>query len=64
MITEESLREVIIHDVYSKFDSLGYGKKQSGAGYVYYIVNGKQMTVSEYTDYCIKMELKKFGIKK
>lgn len=64
MITEESLREVIIHDVYSRLDSFGYGKKQSGAGYVYYIVNGKQMTVSEYTDYCIKMELKKFGIKK
>ena len=56
MITENNLRKVIIHDV--------YGKKQSGAGYVYYIVNGKQMTVSEYTDYCIKMELKKFGIKK
>lgn len=35
MITEESLREVIIHDVYSRLDSLGYGKKQSGAGYVY-----------------------------
>lgn len=64
MKTEESLREVIIHDVYSRLDSLGYGKKQSGAGYIYYIVNGKQMTVSEYTDYCIKMELKKFGIKK
>ena len=63
MITEESLREVIIHNVYSRLDSLGYGKKQSGAGYVYYIVNGEQMTVSEYTDYCIKMELKKFGIK-
>lgn len=61
---KESLREVIIHDVYSRLDSLGYGKKQSGAGYVYYIVNGEQMTVSEYTDYCIKMELKKFGIKK
>lgn len=43
MITEESLREVIIHDVYSRLDSLGYGKKQSGAGYVYYIVNGKRM---------------------
>lgn len=64
MITKESLREVIIHDVYSRLDSLGYGKKQSGAGYVYYIVKGEQMTVSEYTDYCIKMELKKFGIKK
>lgn len=35
MITEESLREVIIHDVYSRLDSLGYGKKPSGAGYVY-----------------------------
>lgn len=47
MITEESLREVIIHNVYSRLDSLGYGNKQSGAGYVYYIVNGEQMTVSE-----------------
>ena len=64
MITENNLRKLIIHYVYSRLDSLGYGKKQSGAGYVYYIVNGKQMTVSEYTDYCIKMELKKFGIKK
>lgn len=64
MITEKSLREVIVHDVYSRLESFRYGKKQSGAGYVYYIVNGKQMILSEYTDYCIKMELKKFGIKK
>ena len=63
MVSEEKAKEIIVHDVYSRLDYLGYGKKQSGAGYVYYIVKGKQMTVSAYTDYCIKMELKKFGIK-
>lgn len=63
MVSEEKAKEIIIHDVYGRLDHLGYGKKQSGAGCAYYIVKGKRMTVSEYTDYCIKMELKKFGIK-
>ena len=49
--------------IYKNLDALSYGKRVSGAGYVYYIVKEKQMTVSEYMDYCIRKELKRVGIK-
>lgn len=63
MVSEEKARKLIIQNVYKCIDVLGYGKKEHRAGSVCYIVNGKEMTVSEYYDYCIKRELNKFEIK-
>ena len=63
MVSEEKAREIIIRDVYNRIDAMGYGTKRNGFGSVSYIVKGKQMTLAEYQDYCIKQELKKFGIK-
>ena len=62
MVSEEKARELIVQNVYKCIDSLGYGKKQDGFGCVSYMVNRKLMTLAEYQDYCIKKELKKFGI--
>lgn len=61
MVSEERARELIRQLVYKCYDSLGYGKK-AGTMCNEYIVNGKYMTVSEYTEYCIKKEFKKFGL--
>ena len=63
MVSEEKAREIIIKDVYKRIDAMGYGAKQNGLGSVSYNVKGKQMTLAEYQAYCIKQELKKFGIK-
>lgn len=63
LIEKKAAREIIIKDVYRRLDTMGYGKKEHGAGHVYYSVKGKQMTVSEYQNYCIKKELERFGIK-
>lgn len=63
MLPEEKIKEIIIRDVYRRLDFLEYGQKHYGAGIIYYTVNKKTMTVSEYQQYCIKKELKKFGIK-
>lgn len=63
MVSEERAKELIIQNVYKCMDSLGYGKKYNGFGNVSYEVNGKLMTYAEYQDYCIRKELKKFGIK-
>lgn len=63
MVSEEKVREIIIKDVYNRIDAMGYGVKQNGFGRVSYSVKGKQMTLAEYQEYCIKQELKKFGIK-
>lgn len=62
MVSEQKAKELIRKLVYKGYDNLGYGKKVQGAGCVYYEVNGTQMTVSEYQNYCLKKELKKFGI--
>lgn len=62
MVSEQKAKELVIQNVYKCLDSLGYGKKISGACDVGYIVKGKVMTLCEYQDYCIRMELKKWGI--
>ena len=63
MVNEEKAKELIKQNVYKTYDSLVYGKKIDSFGCVQYGVKGKIMTVSEYIDYCIKQEFKKFGIK-
>ena len=63
MVSEEKTKELIIQNVYKCIESLGYGKKVQEFGSISYIVNGKSMTLAEYQGYCIKKELKKFGIK-
>lgn len=63
MVSEEKAREIIIKDVYNRIDAMGYGVKQNDFGSVSYNVKGKQMTLAEYQEYCIKQELGKFGIK-
>lgn len=63
MVSEEKARQLIIQNVYKTYDSLGYGKKMNLSGIVMYLVGNKRMTLSEYQDYCIKKELKKFDIK-
>ena len=55
-------KELIIKNVRQNFEKMGYGKKQQRCGWTGYIVGKKEMTVSEYQDYCIRKELKKFGI--
>ena len=63
MVSEEKAKQIIIQNVYKTIDALGYGKKVDFSGTVTYLVGNKRMTLSEYQDYCIKKELKKFGIK-
>lgn len=63
MLSEEKIKKAIVENVYQNYDTLSYGAKINGAGCVLYQVGKKQMTVSEYMDYCIKKELKRFGIK-
>lgn len=63
MVEEQKAKELIRMLVYRACDSLGYGIKRREAGYVYYEVNGKEMTLSEYQEYCFKKEIRKFGIK-
>lgn len=63
MISEEKAKRLIIQNVYKNLDTLGYGKRADLSGTVMYLVGNKRMTLSEYQDYCIKKELKKFGIK-
>lgn len=64
MVSEEKAKAIIIQDVHTRLDAMGYGKKEQGAGMPFYIVKGRKypMTTAEYTNYCIKKELKKFGI--
>lgn len=62
MVSEEKAKELIRNLVYKCCDSLNYGKKIQGFGTVYYEVNNKRMTLSEYQDYCFKKEIKKFGM--
>ena len=63
MVSEEKAKKLIIQNVYKTFDTLGYGKKMNFSGSIMYLVGSRRMTLSEYQDYCIKKELKKFGIK-
>ena len=63
LVSEEKARQLIIQNVYKTLDALGYGEKVDCSGTVTYLVGNKRMTLSEYQDYCIKKELKKFGIK-
>lgn len=63
MVSEKQARELIKQNVFKTYEKLGYGKKIDGFGYVQYSVKGRIMTLSEYMDYCIKQEFKKFGIK-
>lgn len=63
MVSEEKAKAIIIKDVYNRIDAMGYGVKQKSFGSVLYDVKGKIMTFSEYYKYCVKQELKKFGIK-
>lgn len=63
MVSEEKARQLIIQNVYKTLDALEYGKKMDLSGTVMYLVGNTRMTLSEYQDYCIKKELKKFGIK-
>lgn len=63
MISEEKAKRLIIQNVYKTIDALGYGEKVDFSGTVMYLVGNKRMTLSEYQDYCIKKELKKFDIK-
>lgn len=63
MVSEEKARQLIIQNVYKTLDALEYGKKMDLSGTVMYLVRNKRMTLSEYQDYCIKKELKKFDIK-
>ena len=64
MVNEEKAKSLLKQIVYKCYDSLGYGKKKGNTfGGVLYNVNGKTMTLSEYQDYCLQRELKKFEIK-
>lgn len=63
MVSEEKAKKIIIENVYKTLDALGYGVKKDLSGTVVYYVKGKPMTLSEYQSYCIKKELKKFGIR-
>ena len=63
MVSEEKAKQLIMRNVYKTLDALGYGKKMDFSGSVMYLVGNRRMTLSEYQDYCIKKELKKFGIK-
>ena len=63
MVSEEKAKRLIVQNVYKTLDALGYGKKMNLLGTVMYLVGNKRMTLSEYQDYCIKKELKKFDIK-
>lgn len=63
MVSEEKAKRLIVQNVYKTLDALGYGKKMVFSGSVMYLVGNRRMTLSEYQDYCIKKELKKFGIK-
>lgn len=63
MVSETQAKNIIMVDTRKRLDFLGYGEKIKGAGCIYYIVRGKRLTASEYYRYCLKMELKKFGIK-
>ena len=62
MVNEEKAKSLLRQIVYKCYDSLGYGKKVNTFGGVLYNVNGKTMTLSEYQDYCLQRELKKFEI--
>lgn len=62
MVDEEKAKSLIKQLVYKSYDSLGYGKKVQTFGCVQYNVNGKIMSLSEYQDYCLRKELKKFEI--
>ena len=63
MVSEEKAKRFIVQNVYKTLDALGYGKKMNLSGTVMYLVGNRRMTLSEYQDYCIKKELKKFDIK-
>lgn len=63
MVSEVQAKELIRQNVYKTYDKLGYGKKVDDFGCVQYSVKGEIMTLSEYMDYCIKQEFRKFGIK-
>ena len=63
MVSDDKAKELIRQSVYRNYDSLGYGQKVKSFGCIQYKVRGKLMTLSEYQDYCIKKELKKFGLK-
>ena len=63
MVSEKQAKELIRYNVLKTYDKLGYGKKIDGFGCTQYSVKGRIMTLSEYMDYCIKQEWKKFGIK-
>lgn len=63
MVSEEKAKRLIVQNVYKTLDALGYVKKMNLLGTVMYLVGNKRMTLSEYQDYCIKKELKKFDIK-
>ena len=63
MVSEDKAKELISQLVYKCCDNLGYGEKIQGFGCVQYKVNEKMMSWSEYQDYCLKKELKKFDIK-
>ena len=63
MVGEEKIKQLIIKNVYQHYDRFDYGIKINGVGIVLYQVGKKQMTVSEYINYCIKKELKRFNIK-
>ena len=62
MVSEEKAKRLIVQNVYKTLDALGYGKKMNLSGIVMYLVGNRRMTLSEYQDYCIKKELKKFDI--
>lgn len=63
MLSEEKIKKTIIENVYQHYDRFDYGMKINGTGIVLYQVGKKLMTVSEYIEYCIKKELKRFGLK-
>lgn len=63
MVSEEKAKKLIIQNVYKTLDTLGYGKKMNPSGCVMYLVGNRRMTLSEYQDYCIRKELKRFDIK-
>ena len=63
MVSKEKAKELIRQNVFKTYDKLEYGKKIDSFGCVQYSVKGRIMTLSEYIDYCIKQEFKKFGIK-
>lgn len=61
MVTETEAKKIIIRDTCNRIDAMEYGKKMKGISN-FYIVKGKRMTLTEYENYCIKKELKKYGI--